>query len=351
MIFPRSCRRSNASRAMLRLIGGICFAGVLGAGCVALPSIPANVILRDVHNNGYSLAFDDRSETLASGGAEGRIRLWRLPDGQELFSWKAHTDSLQGLKFLNRDHELLSAAYDGTLARWTRDGTLLQRIATPAPINSMTADETTALVVTGHRDGHVRLWRLTDFSLVGDMRPHRGAVRAVTYHADTRQFASSGVDGRVFSWRLGEAPRPLPPPPTDARDLAFSPDGTSLMGGGWFNLFHWKLDDGALRILRTEHHGIVASISFSRDGRTLASIGNETDSAVYLLDARTGTVLKRFQPHEQCGTYVRLSRDGRYLASTSDDANVHIWDLLHLLPERKIYPKENVFALNIHAED
>jgi WD40 repeat protein len=53
---------------------------------------------------------------------------------------------------------------------------------------------------------------------------------------------------------------------------------------------------------------------------------------VYLLDAQTGAVLQRFQAHELCGSFVRLSPDGRYLASTSDDSNVHVWDLQHLLP-------------------
>jgi len=43
------------------------------------------------------------------------------------------------------------------------------------PITDMVADEATALVVTGHRDGHVRLWRLTDFSLLQDLPLHRGA--------------------------------------------------------------------------------------------------------------------------------------------------------------------------------
>ncbi len=340
MIFPRSCRRGNAVKGALLLIGITLVTGGLGtAGCASIPRIPANVILQDVHNNGYTLAFDNRSDILASGGSEGRIRLWRLPDGKELVGWKADSDSLQGLQFLNHDRELLSASYDSTLARWTHDGTLLQRITTPAPITSMAADETNALVVTGHDDGHVRLWRLADLTLIGDLHLHRGAVHAVAFDVTHRLLASSGTDGHVFLWRLGEEPHTLPSPPTDAQDLTFSPDGTVLMGSGWFHLFRWQLDNKTLQILPTAHHGLIKSISFNRDGRMLASIGRQTDSAVYLLDAQTGAVLKRFQPHELCGTYVRLSPNGRYLASTSDDASIHLWDLQHLLPEQTFFRK------------
>jgi WD40 repeat protein len=194
-------------------------------------------------------------------------------------------------------------------------------------------------VVTGHGDGHVRLWRLTDFSLLHDLPLHRGALRAVAWHAPTRQLASGGTDGRVFHWRLDGTARALPVPPTDAQDLAFAPDGGFLVGSGWFNLFRWRLADASLTVLPTAHRGIVKSISFDRDGRQLASIGRQTDSAVYLLDAQTGDVMQRFQPHQLCGTAVRLSPDGRYLASTSDDANIHLWDLRNLLPEQTFYSK------------
>ena len=206
----------------------------------------------------------------------------------------------------------------------------------------MVADETAGLIVTGHYDGYVRLWRLDKLALESEQRVHRGRVRAIAYRAADEQFASSGTDGRVFRWRRGEAPQSLPAPPTDSYDLAFSPDGKSLMGGGWFKLFRWRLDDGALTVLDTEHRGIVKSIDYSRDGDTLVSISRQLDSSVYFLDAQTGAVTRRFQPHELCGTSVRLSPNGRYIATTADDASVRIWDLQHPLPPRNFYNNETV---------
>jgi len=307
------------------------------SGCATAPATPSNVILEAVHNNGFVLTFDDRSETLASGGSEGHIRLWQLPDGKSVADWKAHTDSVEGMQFLNQDKELISAGFDGVLARWTRTGTLIAKQTAPAPFTSMTVNETSGLVLTGHDDGHVRTWRLADMTLVNDLPLHRSRVLAVAWHPASGQFASSGTDGRVYYWRRNESPRELPAPPTDARGIVFSPDGKWLMGGGWFKLFRWQSGDGTLTVLPTAHHGIIKSIDYSRDGKTLASISRQLDSSVYFLDPVTGAVVRRFQPHELCGTFIRLSPDGNYLASTSDDGSVRIWDLRHPLPERSSY--------------
>ncbi len=306
-------------------------------GCATAPSTPANVILEAAHNNGFALAFDSRSETLASGGSEGQIRLWQLPNGQPLSDWKAHTGSIEGLQFLNRDKALISAGYDGVLALWTRDGKMLVKQTAAAPFTSMAMSEADGLIITGHDDGHVRTWRLADLTLVNDLPLHDSQVRAVAWRPASGQFASSGTDGRVYYWHQNEKPRALPSPPTDARGVVFSPDGKWLMGGGWFKLFRWRLDDGTLDVLPTEHHGIIKSIDYSQDGKTLASISRQTDSSVYFLDPQSGKVTRRFQPHELCGTFIRLSPDGNYLATTSDDGSVRIWNLRHPLPERSFY--------------
>ena len=77
----------------------------------------------------------------------------------------------------------------------------------------------------------------------------------------------------------------------------------------------------------TRHRGIIRSIGYLPGSNLLASISRQTDSAVYLLDPESGAVVRRFQQHDLCGASIALSPDGHYLATTSDDASVRIWDL------------------------
>jgi WD40 repeat protein len=119
----------------------------------------------------------------------------------------------------------------------------------------------------------------------------------------------------------------LEEPSTDAWTLAFSPDGQWLAGGTWFRLYRWNLDDGALTTMATEHRGIIKSVQYTGQGESLATISRQTDSSVYFLDPVSGAVKRRFQRHDLCGSDIAVSPDGRYLATTSDDASVRIWVL------------------------
>jgi len=296
------------------------------AGCAGAPTVAPRLILETGTLVRSIVAFNVNATELASAEANGKITVWSLPDGQLQRHWHAHTDSVHGLALLPGDR-VLSASYDGSLALWTGAGKLARRKRTPAPITDAAVIVTEDIIVTGHADGRVRSWRISDLHLIETVHPHRGGVRAVTYHAPTQQYASSGRDGAVYVWRQGEPVRALTAPPTDARDLAFTPDGARLYGASWFKVFRWNLADGALTIQNTEHHGIITSIDMSADGRRLATISRQTDSAVQILDTSTGAPLVRFQSHDLCGAYVQLSPGERYLATTSDDATVRVWDL------------------------
>ena len=281
------------------------------------------VINASVHRGSDSLDFDATSTVLASGGWEGEVALWNPSDDHPYHIWKAHSGYVNGVRFSGDN--LVTAGYDGKLIVWDRDGERLRHVDARVPIISL--DVSGDHVLSGHADGTVRLWRLSDLHLQDTYALHRNWVLAVSIHAGTRRLAASGNDGQVFVWQTDSRPRAVAVPPAYARSLTFSSDGSALYGGGWFRLFRWDPDSGELAVVPTQHWGVIASLQFVPDTNTLASISRLNDSSVYFLDAKTGATVRRFTRQKLCGGAVRVSPNRRFLAATGEDGAVRIWDL------------------------
>ena len=298
---------------------------LVSACALQQPAEPPAVVHENAHSGGSVVSFNHGGDLLASGGWEGTVRLWQMPGGEQLRHWRDHSDSVNGIAFMGDGKEIVTAGYDGLLVRRSVNGALLAAVDAGSPVTHMAADNRTDRLLTGHADGMVRIWRASDFTLLADRRLHRGVVKAVAVDGAVTRFASSGADGKVFVWSNIETVRVMQSPPVDAWTLAFSPDGRWLSGGGWFRLFRWNLQDASLAVLSTPHHGIIKSVEYLTDGDVLASISRQTDSSVYFLDPASGAPLRSFQQHDLCGGDISVSDDGRYLATTSDDASVRIW--------------------------
>jgi len=291
------------------------------------PFVPADVIIEDAHGGGSLVRFNAQETILVSGGWAGKLRFWHLPAGTAGISWQAHDDELTGASFIQHDEALVTTGYDGWIKRWSASGTLLQQVDTHSAIRSMVLDEAEDVLITGHVDGSVRVWRLQDLRLMAQKHHHAKDIRAVTWYGPKKWIASSSFDGTVWLWPLGKPPVKLETPPSDARTLSFAEGGKTLLGGGWFHLFRWSLQNQTLQVVKTEHAGIIRNMQLVQQGKTLATISRQTDSAVLFLDPNTGKVKQRFQSHDLCGADVTVSRRHRFMATTSDDASVRIWRL------------------------
>jgi WD40 repeat protein len=66
----------------------------------------------------------------------------------------------------------------------------------------------------------------------------------------------------------------------DAAGIAFSPDGTTLAAGSGSTVTLWDSDTWKRRwVAAKAHRLLVTALAFSSDGKTLASVGIEDDSA------------------------------------------------------------------------
>ncbi|REJ60645.1 MAG: hypothetical protein DWQ56_05500 [Microcystis aeruginosa DA14] len=108
--------------------------------------------------------------------------------------------------------------------------------------------------------------------------------------------------------------------------VSFSRDGRTLASGSRDNTIKlWNIRTGKeIRTLQG-HNSRVFSVSFSRDGKTLAS--GSDDKTIKLWNVETGQEIRTFKGHNSIVYSVSFSRDGKTLASGSDDKTIKLWNV------------------------
>ncbi|MDF5718440.1 MAG: AAA family ATPase, partial [Rhizonema sp. NSF051] len=100
--------------------------------------------------------------------------------------------------------------------------------------------------------------------------------------------------------------------------VSFSPDGKTLASASFDNTIKlWNVATGKQIKTLSGHSNSVNSVSFSPDGKTLASAS--ADKTIKLWDVATGKQIKTLSGHSNSVNSVSFSPDGKTLASASFD--------------------------------
>lgn len=109
--------------------------------------------------------------------------------------------------------------------------------------------------------------------------------------------------------------------------IAFSPDGGVLASGHYDGLIRiWDMRTGT-EILNFPTGAVVESLTFSSDGRLLASGGSFEDNLVRIWDAGNGELLRELVGHQAGVVKVLFSPDSQFLVSASYDGMVRLWGI------------------------
>ena len=116
--------------------------------------------------------------------------------------------------------------------------------------------------------------------------------------------------------------------PGNVYSVSFSSDGKMLASGGEA-IYLWDTNMGTRLRTFGGYTELVSSVSFSPDGKILASgkgimIGSDT---IDLWDVNTGTRLDILEGHTEAIKSVSFSPDGKILASGGHDNTIRLWDV------------------------
>ena len=110
----------------------------------------------------YSVTFSPDGQTLASGGANQPIQLWRTSNYEQKSSLQGHSDDVYSVTFSPDGKHLASGSGDGTIRIWD--------LFTAEPIHTLGHSDTVYTVgfspdgqtlVSGSKDKTIKIWRLS----------------------------------------------------------------------------------------------------------------------------------------------------------------------------------------------
>jgi WD40 repeat protein len=180
---------------------------------------------------------------------------------------------------------------------------------------------------------------------------HDGGLWDAVFSPDGRRIATASIDGTAKVWDAatgrclltftGHALPKLPlapaPPRVPVTCIAWSPDGRSIATGSLFPnpldlrrsvgvVKVWDPDTGKVSVTFDKQVGHVDCLTFSPDGRHVASGSVNEDKTFAVWDAHTGEVVHVFGGNASHVHRLRYSPDGRLLLAGCTDGTVKVWD-------------------------
>jgi WD40 repeat protein/serine/threonine protein kinase len=315
-----------------------------------------------------SVAFTRDGRRLVSGGMDQTVRLWDVAQHRELGVWHAHADGCLQVRWAPDGRSFASAGMDGTVKIWNPE-----RAPTPPPIKQLPADTVDVIIVPPvvaltTADHGWQVWQAGTFDQIyrgvgltntdaalksarsgvfiewsgreiqfrrladGQLEPFafsdQGEVISVDLARDGRSLAVSAIDG-LSLWDVPArrlVRRWETPNQGMHRHVRLAPDGSCIVT---LQRFDGTVNFYDLRTSRTDSlpgHMIGASVvSFSPDGRWLATVGLGSALRVYDVAARREQLtLENRSGHL---TALAFSTDGRRLAGGTSKGPITIWDL------------------------
>ncbi|QDT28482.1 translocation protein TolB [Gimesia panareensis] len=208
--------------------------------------------------------------------------------------------------------------------------------------------------------GQAAIWDVATGKKLHKFVGHKDVLYAAQVSPNQKWLATGSYDHKIILWDIatGKKIRTLSGHNGAIYDLAFSPDSTALASASAdATVKVWSVATGDRLDTLSQPLKEQSSVSFSPDGNYIVATGADNRIRKWRFVSRKSArinplVIARFA-HESPVIQITYSPDGKLLASISDDHSLKIWDadqlrLLHVIENLPAIPTSVAFSPDSH---
>jgi ribosome assembly protein 4 len=302
-----------------------------------------------------SVLFSPNSNHLVSGSGDSTVRFWDLNTETLISTGNLHKGWVLCLSWSPDSKYVASGSSDNSIYIW--DVCVGSPIGKPLTGHSglitclcwepIHLTKNCSLLASGSRDGTFRVWNPISSTCLYTLSQHQSAITSLKW-GHTGYIYGASRDRTVSIWKDGRIIKLLKGHSHWINTLSLSTDQVNrnnvdsermfkevtmteklVTGSDDSTLILWPqpLDNDSICHRLIGHQGVVNHVSFSPDGRLIASAS--FDRSIRIWNGIDGTLLTIFRGHVGSVYLISWSPDSRMVVSCSKDTTLKIWNVDH----------------------
>jgi WD40 repeat protein len=249
-------------------------------------------------------------------------RVWESQTGKSIAVLQGHTGWLIDARFSPDDRCIVTASYDDTAQVWdVATGRSIAKLRGHlSDVTRATFSADGKWILTASADSTARVWGVKPAKMLAELYATELANASLSPNA--QRVLTTSTDKTVGLWDVttGKLLFELDWQPDSIPIAKFSTDGKRIFTASGPLVWIWDGDTG--RRVAELRHADTVTINISRDGRWVATTSD--NKTIHVWDTSSGARVAEM-PHSDVVNWVEFSPDGKSLVSASGEA-ARIWD-------------------------